>query len=113
MADFSEIIAGKDAMVNLTVRDTVNVHLAPGALISFQDNVDMSIMTTVDALKKPIMLVINRDSDNKYAEGTLFLDKGVSKAEIDNEDWEYYRIYAQANSIQVKGWKHYTGKQPH
>jgi hypothetical protein len=37
----------------------------------------------------------------------------VSKAEIDNEDWEYYRIYAQTNSIQVKGWKHYTGKQPH
>jgi hypothetical protein len=59
----------------------------------------MSIMTTKDSLKKPVMLVINRDSDNKFAQGTLFLDQGVSKAEIDNEDWEYYRIYAQANSI--------------
>ena len=45
------------------------------------------------------MLVINRDSDNKFAQGTLFLDQGVSKAEIDNEDWEYFKIYAQANSI--------------
>ena len=113
MADFNEIISGNDNMQKLTVRDTVNVHLAPGALISFQDNSDMSIMTTQDTLKKPIMLVINRDSDNKFAHGTLFLDKGESKAEIDNEDWEYYRIYAQANSIQIKGWKHYTGKQPH
>jgi alpha-glucosidase (family GH31 glycosyl hydrolase) len=99
MADFKEIINGNDNMQKLTVRDTVNVHLAPGALISFQDNSDMSIMTTQDTLKKPIMLVINRDTDNKFAHGTLFLDQGVSKAEIDHEDWEYYRIYAQANSI--------------
>jgi alpha-glucosidase (family GH31 glycosyl hydrolase) len=113
MADFSEIIDGKDDMADLQVRDTVNVHLAPGGLISFQDNGDMSIMTTYDALRKPIMLVVNRDTDNKFAQGTLFLDKGESKAEIQNEDWEYYRIYAQAHSIQVKGWKHYTGKQPH
>ena len=59
------------------------------------------------------MLVVNRDTDNTYAEGTLFLDQGELKSELDNEEWEYYRIYAQANSIQVKGWKHYTGKQPH
>lgn len=94
MADFSEHINGNDDMQTLQVRDTVNVHLAPGALISFQDNSDMSIMTTQDALKKPIMLVINREQDSKSAQGTLFLDQGVSKAEIDNEDWEYYRIYA-------------------
>jgi hypothetical protein len=70
-------------------------------------------MTTKDSLKKPIMLVVNRDTDNTYAEGTLFLDQGENKTELDNEEWEYYRIYAQSNSIQVKGWKHYTGKQPH
>jgi ribosomal protein L14 len=94
MADFSEIINGGDKLQTLQVRDTVNVHLAPGALISFQDNSDMSIMTTQHSLNKSIMLVVNRDSDNTYAEGTLFLDKGESKSELDNEDWEYYRIYA-------------------
>ena len=50
MADFNEIVNGNDNMQKLTVRDTVNVHLAPGALISFQDNSDMSIMTTQDSL---------------------------------------------------------------
>jgi hypothetical protein len=33
MADFSEIIIGNDDYLNLTVRDTINVHLAPGAAI--------------------------------------------------------------------------------
>jgi hypothetical protein len=33
MADFSEIINGNDDYQKLNVRDTVNVHLAPGAAI--------------------------------------------------------------------------------
>jgi hypothetical protein len=64
-------------MVTLKVRDTVNVHLAPGALIPFQNNSDQTMLTTSDALKKPISLVANRDV-NGQAGGSLFIDQGIS-----------------------------------
>ena len=35
MNDWSDIVQGKDDVVTLKVRDTVNVHLAPGAVIPF------------------------------------------------------------------------------
>jgi hypothetical protein len=43
----------------------------------------MSIMTTNDTLSKPIKLVANRDA-NGVAGGSLFLDQGESRAEIDD-----------------------------
>jgi len=63
MADWSEIITGNDGMVTLQVRDTVNAHLAPGALIPFQNNSDQMLFTTTDVLAKPITLIANRDSN--------------------------------------------------
>lgn len=63
MADWSEIITGKDdSNINLANRKSVNVHLAPGALIPFQDNSDRLSYTTVEVLKKPISLIANRDT---------------------------------------------------
>ena len=38
MADWSEVIKGNDDYATLSVRDTVNVHLAPGAMIPYQNN---------------------------------------------------------------------------
>jgi len=73
MADWSEIITGADGLVDLHVRDTVNAHLAPGALIPFQDNSDMSLLTTAAVLNKSITLIANRDT-NGQAGGSLFLD---------------------------------------
>ena len=70
------------------------------------------MMTTEDVLAAPIMLVANRDQ-NGYAYGTLMLDKGISRKEIDNGDFEYYNIYVQANSIQFKPDADYNGKQEH
>jgi hypothetical protein len=35
LAQWSEVIVGSDNVQTLKVRDTVNAHLAPGALISF------------------------------------------------------------------------------
>jgi hypothetical protein len=49
-------------------------------------------MSTSDVLGAPIMLVANRDQ-NGYAYGTLMLDKGISREEIKNNDFEYYNIY--------------------
>jgi hypothetical protein len=114
MADWSEIITGKDDLALLSIRKTVNVHLAPGALIPFQDNSDFKIFTTADALKKPIMIVANRD-EHASAKGTLLLDQGVSQREIDDGKFEYYNIYVQANSVQFKGDASYGGPdaQPH
>jgi len=112
MADWSEVITGSDGYLNLTVRDTVNVHLAPGAMIPFQDNSDMSIMTTADSLNKTIKLVANRDS-NGVAGGSLMLDKGQTRSEMDNLLYEYYDINLQAKSIQVSGAGFNKGTQPH
>lgn len=72
MADWS-VVQGTDDLVTMNVRDTVNIHLAPGNLVPVQNNTDMKIMTTADALAKPISLVVNRDN-NGQALGQLFLD---------------------------------------
>ena len=112
MADWTEVINGTDDYTTLQVRDTVNVHLAPGALIPFQDNSDMSIMTSQDTLKKPIKIVANRDS-NGVAGGSLFLDQGESRAEMDNLNYEYYDLSLQAKSIQFNGANFNKGQQPH
>ena len=61
LADWSEVITGSDSVSTLQVRDTVNAHLAPGALIPFQNNTAMKFMTTADVLAAPISLIANRD----------------------------------------------------
>lgn len=59
-------------------------------------------MTTQDTFKKPIKLVANRDS-NGVAGGSLMLDQGSTRSEMDNLLYEYYDISLQAKSIQVNG----------
>lgn len=59
------------------------------------------VYTTADLLKEPIAIVANRDSYGS-AKGTLFLDQGISRQEIDNSDYEYYGINLQANSLQFR-----------
>ena len=112
MADWTEVIQGRDDYTTLKVRDTVNVHLAPGALIPYQSNAQMTLMTSGDTLKAPITLVANRDS-NGVAGGSLLLDQGISRAEMDNGLYEYYDISLQANSIQVDAARSGYGAQPH
>ena len=90
----------------------MNVHLAPGAMIPYQNNQDMSLMTTVETLKKPITLVANRDAQG-VAGGSLFLDLGKSRAEIDDGLYEYYDISLQAKSIQINAARSGYGAQPH
>lgn len=41
----------------------------------------MSMMTTADALAKPITLIANRDQ-NGQAGGSIFLDQGISRKEM-------------------------------
>lgn len=112
MADWSDIVQGNDDYTTLKVRDTVNAHLAPGAMIPYQSNADMSLMTSADTLKKPITLVANRDV-NGVAGGSLFLDQGISRSEIYNGQYEYYSISLQANSVQVDAARSDYGAQPH
>ena len=91
MADWSEVISGNDDYATLKVRDTVNIHLAPGAIIPFQENKDQKIMTTADTLTRPISLIANRDV-NGAAGGSLFLDQGISQTEMQTGVYEYYSI---------------------
>lgn len=101
MADWNETIYGRDDLETLQIRDTVNVHLAPGALIPFQNNSDHSMLTTADVLAKPISLIANRDT-NGQAGGSLFIDQGISEEEMNMRNYEYYNIQVQANSIQFQ-----------
>jgi alpha-glucosidase (family GH31 glycosyl hydrolase) len=38
MADWTEVVSGTNDVADLKVRDTVNVHIAPGSIIPFQNN---------------------------------------------------------------------------
>jgi hypothetical protein len=49
----------------------------------------MSLMTSTDTLKKPITLVANRDTMG-VASGSLLLEQGISRSEMDNRQYEYY-----------------------
>jgi len=58
--------------------DTVNVHLKPGKIATFQDNRDQSKKTTTDMTNfKKIQFIVNRDSEG-HAEIRSFFDDGVS-----------------------------------
>ena len=98
MRDWSEVVEGP-GMIDLRAHSTVNVHLRPGSIIPFQDNSDLSINKTFALQEKPISIIVNRDQ-NRYAEGSIFLDKGISQKELDAEQYEYYKIKAQAKSVQ-------------
>jgi hypothetical protein len=60
-------------------------------LIAFQDNKDFSINNTNLLLERPISIVANRD-ENGVAAGSLFLDKGLSRRQIDSGSFEYYKL---------------------
>jgi hypothetical protein len=60
-------------------------------MIPYQMNHLMKMMTSTDTLKAPITLVANRDA-NGVASGSVLLDQGISRAEMDNGLFEYYDI---------------------
>ena len=100
MADLNEVIdtTKGGANVTLNVHSTVNVHLKSGGLIPYQNTGDMSVKTTTDLLKKPVAILANRD-DSGHAEGTVFLDQGISRVELDSQLYEHYSVKLQANSF--------------
>jgi hypothetical protein len=56
-------------------------------------------LTTADLLKKPICLVVNPDAEG-HAEGTLFIDSGISRLEISNGEFRYYKLVHNDKSLQ-------------
>jgi alpha-glucosidase (family GH31 glycosyl hydrolase) len=101
MADFSEIIDTTlgGSNVTLQARNTVNAHLAPGAMVAIQNNTDQDFQSTNDLVyRAPISLVFNRDPTG-YAAGTVLLDNGTSRAEISNWQYEYYNFQYSSKSI--------------
>jgi len=82
----------------MAATDTVNVWLRPGYMVPYQPN-DGTFMTTDDVLNNgELHLVANRDS-NGHAEGRLFKDTGLSRAEIEDGIYEDYEFHLSANSI--------------
>lgn len=92
LADFSEVIDAKaDGYQDLKFRDTINAHLRPGTLIPFQNNSAQYLTRTASLLQQPISLVVNRN-DRKVAQGTVFLDNGIEREELEHETYEYYTV---------------------
>lgn len=54
---------------------------------------------TAQLIEAPISIIANRDEFGK-ATGTLLLEHGLSRSEINGGGYEYYTISVQANSIQ-------------
>jgi alpha-glucosidase (family GH31 glycosyl hydrolase) len=106
LLDFTEVIEGGQ-QVDLKVRPTVNVHLMPGKMTSFQPNNDMSVKSTSQLLEKPIQLIANRDEGGR-AVGSVFLDKGISNDELNQEHFEYYELVLQSKTLHkyLKNGKH-------
>ena len=103
-----------DDLHDLSVSDTTTVtkHLRPGSLIPWQDlNITGNftgspstdrVSQTEDLLKRPIDLVINRDSQG-VAKGTVFLDGGNKASEILQKQYEYYTItHKKSKAIQFE-----------
>ena len=97
LADYSEIITGP-VTKNITTKLTVNAHLRPGSLIPFQDNSQKQYSRTSQLVEAPISIIANRDEHGK-ASGTLLLDKGISRDEINGNHHEYYSISLQHKSL--------------
>ena len=89
--------------VQLTPRAKVNAYLRPGSLIPHQNNTVNKINNTNTLLQAPINLVVNRNSKgaeaSNFAVGTLLLDQGTNRSEIDNYQYEYYEIRHQASGL--------------
>lgn len=95
LTDFGAIVNSQGEWVDLPAdHHLVQAHLMPGALTAYQ-NITTSngahVNTTHDLLKQSVSIVVNRDESGK-AEGTLFLDDGISRTEISDKEFEYYNI---------------------
>lgn len=81
--------------VNLTVsadtNSTIHSHIKPGSFLAFQDNSEQKFSLTSDILKQPVSLIANRDHHG-HAEGLLFLDDGISQAQLYDNTYEYYNF---------------------
>jgi alpha-glucosidase (family GH31 glycosyl hydrolase) len=92
LADLDEIYnIDYGQSIKIKTKAKVNAYLMEGALVPYQNNNDMRINTTTTLLQAPIDLIINRDNVG-HAIGTLLLDQGSSRFEIDNSFYEYYEI---------------------
>ena len=81
--------------------DTVNVHLKPGSIISFQENRNREYKTTADVLANAsLALVVNRNMPHNYASGTVFFDSdGESLSDLTDNLFEYYRFQLSAKTL--------------
>jgi len=74
-------------------------YLAPGKIIPFQDNQDLSMMTTADLLAKDVTIIANRDGSN-HASGNVFLDQGELVSELLDHEYEWYTFILNGKSLQ-------------
>lgn len=65
--------------------------MMPGSIVPHMPNPENKTTTTDMTRNGHLHMVINRDA-NKYAQGMIFLDSGISLKEITDKQYEYYEI---------------------
>jgi alpha-glucosidase (family GH31 glycosyl hydrolase) len=86
-------------MVNLTapngLNDTINVHLKPGSIITWQDNSLRNYTSAQEIFEEaPISLVIAPDA-GYHAKGEVFFDNGRDQSDVENKEYEHYQFNYQ------------------
>lgn len=92
----SIIEGGKSVILDATT--SINAHLMPGKLVAFQNNSQGTYQRVQDLINASVSLIVNTDT-NGYATGSLFLDQGSSKEEIESANYEYFNFIVSQKSI--------------
>lgn len=87
--------ANSTDMMSLTAKETVNKFLMQGKIIPIQ----MDVNSTSKSLDTDFTLIANRDEQG-HAQGKLFIDRGLSRSEIDNATYEHYEFILTNNTLQ-------------
>jgi len=89
---------------NSSVNGTVNVHLMPGKITAWQNNTDHKVMlASVMPTNDTLSLVINRDSSKgNSATGSLFLDLGLERSELENKEYQHYNVRLEAKTVKFE-----------
>jgi alpha-glucosidase (family GH31 glycosyl hydrolase) len=98
--DMSVLEVDAPKMVELTPGEYPFAHLAPGSIIPFHSNKDMTFTETSQLLEVATPLIANLD-DNMQASGALFVDDGISAMGSDSYKPSYVKFQAQAGMVTI------------
>lgn len=91
--------SGGDWVTLNAPNDTVNVHLRPGKIATFQDNRNQNKSLTKDMNEdKRIQYIVNRD-ESHHANIKSFFDDGETLSQLESKQYEWYQFLHNGKSF--------------